>query len=69
LALLEITRTRADVVASRAEWEARARALRESLSGRGGQSTLMTISPKAQGNAERFETPLGVRVFAAAPGW
>jgi hypothetical protein len=69
MALLEITRTRADIVASRAEWEARSMVLRGSQSGRRGQSTPTTMSPKAQGNAERFKTPLGVRVFAAAPGW
>jgi hypothetical protein len=67
MAPLEITRTRADIVASRAEWEARSMALRGSQSGRGGQSTPTTISPKAQGDAGRFETPLSVRVFAAAP--
>jgi len=44
-------------------------ALRESRGGRGGQSAPPTISPKARGNAERFETLLSVRVFAAAPGY
>ena len=68
MALLEITRTRADIVASRARWEVRSRALRASQSGRGGQSMPATISPKAQGYADRFETPLSVRVFATAPG-
>jgi hypothetical protein len=67
MALLEITRMRADIAISRAEWEARSMALRESRSGRGGQSAPMTVAPTAQGNAERFETPLGMRVFAAAP--
>ena len=69
IAVLEITRMRADIVISRAGWEARSMALRESQSCRGGQSTPTTISPKAQGNAERLETPLSVRVFAAAPGY
>jgi hypothetical protein len=69
MALLEITRTRADIVASRAGWMARSRALRASQGGRDRQLTPTTISPKTHGNAERFEMPLGLRVFAAAPGW
>jgi hypothetical protein len=68
MALLEITRMRADIAISRAEWEARSMALRGFQSGRGGQSTLTTVWPKAQGNAAWFETPHSVRVFAAAPG-
>jgi hypothetical protein len=64
---LEITRMRADVAISRAEWVARSMALRESLNGHGGHSVLATITPLAWRNAERFETPLSrARVGSSA---
>ena len=69
MALLEITRMRADIANSRAEWEARSMALRESWSGRRGLSMLTSVSPNPWGNAEWFEAPLSVHLFTAAPRW
>jgi hypothetical protein len=65
--LLEITRMRADIANSRAEWVARSLALRESQRGRSAQPTPPTVRPTAQASAERLETPPDARLFAVTP--
>jgi hypothetical protein len=67
MALFEITRTRADIASSRAEWEARSQALRASQTGRGGQPALPAVPPRSQAYAERLETPPTARRSVAAP--